>query len=232
MPRAFFDSYPVFYDTGVGPGWHRLNARFDCLIARHRKHIVGRRVLDVGSHNGRWSLAALATGASFVTGIEPRRDLVDTAETNLGQYGFDQAEFLVGGAIDTLSSVKPEVDTVFLFGVLYHVHQHVSLLQELSETNATTIIIDTQVSRAIGEPYVSLHTEPVEHHGTSAEEIYPGAGVAIVGRPSRHAVFFLLSQFGFHTQEIPWRPYLRKWSRLGLADYSAGARASFLATRA
>jgi FkbM family methyltransferase len=245
MPDAFFDSYPLFYDTGISSGWHRLNARFDCLIARHREHIVGRTVLDVGSHDGRWTLAALATGASYVTAIEPRPDLVDIAEMNLGEYGFEQAQFLVGGALDTLTSMKPKVDTVFLFGVFYHVHQHISLLKELSETNATTIIIDTFVTPARGEPSyirsdrepsyggsINFHTEPVDQDGTSFEEIYPGAGVAIVGRPSRQAVLFFLRQLGFSAQEIPWRPYLRKWSRRGLIDYAAGRRASFLAIRA
>ena len=192
MPQAFFDTYPNFYHTGIHPGWHRLNARFDCLIARHRDFIVGRTILDVGSHDGRWSLAALASGASRVTGIEPRPELVDTAKANLAAYGFDQASFLVGSGLETLRSMKPKVDTVLLFGVLYHVHNHVSLLQELWETNAAAIIIDTAVSPDLGEaPYgrnISFRTEPVDTRGTSAL-----AWRSLAGHPVRLFCFSFVS---------------------------------------
>ena len=235
MHRGFFDHYPRFYDSGIATRGQRLNARYDCLIARHLEHIEGRTILDVGSHDGRWSFAALTAGARNVVGIEPRAELVDVAERNLRAYGFD-AQFHAGDALETIRSDKPKVDTVFLFGVLYHVNYHVSLLRELWETHATSVIVDTWVAPNYGEaPYgrnLSFQAERLDWIGNGANEIYPGAGVAIVGHPSRQAVRFFFRQFGFTIKEVPWRPYLRKWGREGLGDYVTGKRATFLATRA
>src|SRR4051794_16319245 len=119
MQRGFFDQYPRFYESGLVFRGPRLNARYDCLIARHLEHIEGKKILDVGSHDGRWSLAALTAGAESVVGIEPRAEHVDAAERNLRAYGVEGAQFHVGDALETLITNKPKVDTVFLFGVLY-----------------------------------------------------------------------------------------------------------------
>lgn len=236
MQRGFFDRYPRFYETGIVHQGPRLNARYECLIARHLEHIEGKTILDIGSHDGRWSFAALTAGAQSVIGIEPRAELVDAAERNIRASGIDGAQFYVGDALETMIANKPKVDTVFLFGVLYHIHYHVPLLRQLWETEATSVIVDTWVAPNQGEqPYgrnISFRSERLDWIGNGANEIYPGAGVAIVGHPSRQAVRFFFHQFGFDIHEIPWRPYLRKWGRQDLGDYASGKRATFLATRA
>ena len=43
--------------------WNRMNERYEALFASNRDIFDGARVLDLASHDGRYSFAALKTGA-------------------------------------------------------------------------------------------------------------------------------------------------------------------------
>jgi hypothetical protein len=241
MPAGFFDKFPHFYTSGnaAWPGMkNRINARYDAVIGPHVGQLNGKRVLDLGSHDGRWSLAALKAGASHVTGIEPRQDLVTQAEENFKLAGIDPDHFTfyVGDALAVMDAERIRVDTAMALGVFYHLHYHVALLQRLRQSGAAHIIVDTQVSpRMIWfsrfKNTISFVTEDVGHIQNGAAEAYPGAGVSIVGHPSRDAVGFLFSNVGFSVTEVDWRPLLAKWSKDGLKDYADGERITFIAER-
>src|SRR3954470_3000649 len=49
---------------------NRMNERYEALFAGNRDIFKGARVLDLASHDGRYSFAALKTGAAHVTGVE------------------------------------------------------------------------------------------------------------------------------------------------------------------
>src|SRR4249919_1385884 len=76
----FFDDYPRFAETSrTAASMDRLNLRYEAIFAENRDILDGARVLDIASHDGRWSLAALATGARSVVGVEARPGLVANA---------------------------------------------------------------------------------------------------------------------------------------------------------
>lgn len=57
----FFDQYQQFYETGIPPNANRLRlrcrCRYDAIINANVNILEGAKVLDVASHNGRWSAA-------------------------------------------------------------------------------------------------------------------------------------------------------------------------------
>ena len=84
----FFTEYPRFFQTGRSDlRGRRMQHRHTALIEANRDAIAGKRVLDLASHDGRWSFAALAAGAHHVTGVEARRNLVESAHQTFGAYG-------------------------------------------------------------------------------------------------------------------------------------------------
>src|SRR5215217_6564807 len=91
----FFEDYPRFYSTGDAgiQSKPRLNVRYEAIFGENKDLFQGARVLDIASHDGRWSMAALACGAKSVVGIEARTDLVDHAVANLQHYGQDPGSF-------------------------------------------------------------------------------------------------------------------------------------------
>lgn len=55
---------------------NRLNKRHQFLVEPYLSDLSGARVLDLASHDGRWSYALSAAGASEVVGIEARADQI------------------------------------------------------------------------------------------------------------------------------------------------------------
>lgn len=100
----------------------RLNLRYEAIFGENRDIFAGASVLDLASHDGRWSLAALATGARSVVGIEARPELVKSAMENLAGYGYraDRARFVTGDVHDVLSTHDLGADVVLCLGFLYH----------------------------------------------------------------------------------------------------------------
>ena len=57
---GFFDAFPKFVETSqTGPWCERLNARYLALVHANRDIIRGATVLDLASHDGRFTFAAL-----------------------------------------------------------------------------------------------------------------------------------------------------------------------------
>ena len=109
-PRAFFDTYPRFVDTSeTGPWRERLNARQYALVDRQRSRLAGARVLDLASHDGRFSFAALAHGAAHVVGVERSGELVAASRANFEHYGIepDRFDFVQSDLFEFLAGAEP-----------------------------------------------------------------------------------------------------------------------------
>jgi hypothetical protein len=149
---GFFDAHPRFLETSkTGPALARLNARYKVLLHENRHLIEGRRVLDVASHDGRFSFAALRTGAREVVGVEHDPELVRHAVSHMEAYGVDPARYrfecrdLFPGFADLGT-----LDVVLCLGILYHVNEHLHLLSSIAEVEPEVVLIDTHVSQLDG----------------------------------------------------------------------------------
>jgi 23S rRNA G2069 N7-methylase RlmK/C1962 C5-methylase RlmI len=90
----FFDQYDEFYATSrVGSHPNRMNRLYKAIIEANIDVIRGRTVLDIASHNGRWTFAALMAGARHVIGVEPRVHPVDAARRTLSRYGISENRY-------------------------------------------------------------------------------------------------------------------------------------------
>lgn len=234
-PPGFFDRYPLFYSSGNTGRVPRLCARHEVLIGQNVDRIEGRRCLDIGSHDGRWTFAAIQAGAAHVVGVEPRAGLAASAERNLAAYSVPAARyaFAVADGRSYLRTAGRRFDTVFLFGVFYHVHDHVDLVRLVAETGADTVLLDTQLTQDANAlaPTVTFTAEPIDDISNNPQELLPGSGCSIVGHPSRAFVHFLFDRFGYEVAELPWAPALARWTGRTLEDYHAGARGTFRITK-
>src|SRR4051794_17029055 len=135
---GFFDSYPRFLRTSgseTQAGTGRLNLRHAAIIETNLDAIRGRRILDIASHDGRWSFAALMAGADHVTGIEAQPGLVASAVETMAEYEIspDRYRFIVGDVHEVINDLTPEsFDTIFCFGFLYHTVHHMRLFSSIA----------------------------------------------------------------------------------------------------
>lgn len=219
-PNRSFDAFPRFIATSAtGPWRDRLNARYDTLVHSNRELLQGARVLDLASHDGRFSFAALQNGASRVVGIELDPLLRREALENMERYGVPRAtyDFVRGDIFDQIDHVEP-FDVVFCFGILYHITDHMLLLSKIAAREPRYLIIDTHTSRLDGAVI-----EIRNAFGKSP----PPRGSYIEGHPTKAALESMLSSFG-------WTFEYFDWSASGLAesehagDYKSGKRVSVL----
>lgn len=247
---GFFDRHERFYSTSkTSPLPHRLNSRFDAIIAHNHEFLAGKRVLDIASHDGRWSFAALSAGAAHVHGIEPREELIAHAQATFSHYGVDDTRysFARGDVFDLLKGAH--YDVVLCLGFYYHTIRHAELLDLIERTGAQLVVIDTEVTpyadematkasddaRLIyGNPYgVQLLRDPVDDEQMAWSDSMTRNGHTIVGRPSRAAVDFLAKHFGYRSRRFDWRQYLAEHPEAAssMFDYADGWRDTFYLSR-
>jgi SAM-dependent methyltransferase len=127
---------------------NRLNWRAEMLLTRNQNLIEGKRVLDIASHDGRFSYACLKLGASHVTGVEGREELVKNSESNLKEFDKKTFNFIQGDIFDIFQSFKPgDFDTILCFGFLYHTLRQLEFFSEVKRLVPEALILDTTVCK-------------------------------------------------------------------------------------
>lgn len=247
---GFFDGFARFYKTSqTSPFPDRLNSRHRAIMERNAERFKGKRVLDIASHDGRWSFAALQAGAAHVTGIEPRQELIDNAAETFREYGIEPSrfEFLRGDVFDQIKGKK--FDVVLCLGFYYHTIRHAELLDLIERTGAEFIVIDTEVTPSSEEgadptngdprivyqnPYsVQMILDQVDDQQMAWTDSLTRNGFTIVGRPSRQAVKFMAKHFGYETVTFNWAEYFAAHpeAKSSMVDYAEGWRDTFFCSR-
>ncbi|MDI6909140.1 class I SAM-dependent methyltransferase [Nocardioides sp.] len=236
VAAGFFDRFPEFYDTSETSSFPwRLNLRHDAIFAEHADLFSGARVLDIASHDGRWSMAALDAGAAFVLGVEARPELVDRADATLRRYGVDEARFrfVAGDVFEVLAHEEPQVDVVLCLGFLYHTLRHNELFTRIRRTGATHLLLDTEIHRG-AEPVVRLADEHVARQGNAVADAFSYGDTVLTGRPTLAALDLLARTQGFDVERLSdWDGLLRDNPEADqVRDYRIGRRATLRLRRA
>jgi 23S rRNA U2552 (ribose-2'-O)-methylase RlmE/FtsJ len=233
----FFADYPRFYKTSqTSPYRGRLNLRYDAIFGENRDIFQGARVLDIASHDGRWSLAALACGARSVIGIEPRADLVKHASDNLAHYGYepDRFSFITGDVFDVFQERELDVDVVLCLGFLYHTLRYGELLHGIRQTNPRHLIIDTVSQSMMSKgAIVNVRAEHVEREGNAVIDVYSGDDTTLIGLPNLRAITTMVGAYGFTVERLSdWGGLLRDNPQLkGVGDYAQQHRVTMRCNR-
>lgn len=234
-PRApavsgFFDQYPIFATTSKTSDLVRLNYRHRLFMEPNRELFRDKRVIDVASHDGRWSFAALAAGAKFVLGIEARSAQVEDANETFEHYQIapQRYAFVCGDVHDELAKLAAsgeKFDVALILGFLYHTARQYEILQAVAAMECRHVIVDTMVVRNSTKPVLKLFFE----NTCSERNIYvPGRASALASRPSITAMQYFLAEFGYRTETlVPPSPMPRR----GANDYRNGTRFAFLASK-
>jgi len=198
---------------------NRLNERYNHIILPNLKHIVGKRILDMGSHDGRWMWAALESGASFVTGIEGRAETAARLIPQLTSKFPGQYEVIVGDVFDALANFdNSQFDTILCLGIFYHILNHDRLMRLMSQLQPEAIIIDSGLIDD-DDMIIKLQYEPTSN---------PLMGIGdqpqtLVGIPSRGCLNAIAKLHGYDVNYIVWdKESIRQHQDIG--DYLANAR--------
>jgi SAM-dependent methyltransferase len=233
MKQEFCDRFPRFLETTETiPSRSRLDARWRAIIGWNAAVLTGRRVLDLGCHDGRWSFAALEAGASHVIGVEARAHLAKKAAENFSYFDVAAGAYdiVTGDAVETLRGMKiGSIDILMCLGFFYHTLEHMRLLLEARRLGAEYIIIDTSISAA-KEPIIALAFEATEDTRNAVDYGLTGNNKALVGAPSRSGLLAMLDYAGYQADFFDWQNNaVGDWT--DLPDYAAHLRVTVRAQR-
>jgi len=226
--HVFAEDYPRFEEISeLTPRPERMNARYDALFASNRDIFDGARVLDLASHDGRYSFAALKTGAAHVTGVEVRESLIHKAQETFAFYGQDPEtyRFVCGDVFEVLARERFDVDVVLCLGYLYHTYRHTELMYRLHDLAPKHLILDTMVVPGTKPTLKVICEQDVADIRSAAQDAW-SVGRVLVARPTVPALQMLLDAYGFEIESMyDWKSRLAGRPPIpGLRGYTSGKR--------
>jgi predicted nicotinamide N-methyase len=230
----FFDDNPEFLDTSsTANSVERLNMRHVAMFEEYRDVLKGARVLDIASHDGRWSYAALDAGAAHVTGVEGRDYLVENAKKTFTEKGIDASRFtfINGDAHDVLTEGIGTFDVVMCLGFIYHTLRYAELFAGIRKTGAQRVLIDTRVSLD-KKPVISVYDNPVEKESMAVEDRFSNKGKTLAGSPSMPALSLMLNTYDYDViAQTDWYKVLQQFpgKERRVKRYVNGGRVTLLA---
>jgi SAM-dependent methyltransferase len=123
-----------------------LNSRIEVLLGKNQDCIRGKRILDIGSHIGTFSYAALKFGAKFVHGIDTESKTVERCQDLFRQHDVPSADyrFEVADVTELLNNLPENFyDTIFCFGTLYYLDEPLTLLRQMNRVASEAVLLDT-----------------------------------------------------------------------------------------
>ena len=201
---GFFTKYNKFGETStVASNLNRLDFRYEHCIERNKHLIEGKRVLDIASHDGRFTFAALrGAGAKHVVGIEARPNLVENARNTFSQYGVDPESFelITGDVFEEIKNIPTgSIDTAMILGFLYHTARQYELISMLSDLGVKSIIVDSKILRNVKKSFVLLKMEGTQ---TDAQIWDSSRDRVLSSVPSIGALELYLEEFGYQVTHL------------------------------
>ena len=191
--------------TGVACSVEDLNTRASIIVERSKAYISGKKILDIGCHDGRFIFACLKHGAKHVTGIELREENFKVAERVLPKY-FKHTRYKLKNRniFDYLERVRPgQFDTILCAGFLYHTSRQLEFLEHMDRLRPSALIIETLICDG---PDALLKARMADNgsRATSYE--------ASICTPSNHFIHKMFSERGFEVKNVdpisPRKTYL------------------------
>lgn len=184
---------------------NRLNRRHEFLVAPYASEIAGKRVLDLASHDGRWSYALSAAGAGEVVGVEAREDQIAQFDRYPAGEVKDRVRFVPGDVYVELPRLVEEgqrFDVVAVYGLFYHVMDHYGLLKLVKQLGAELVIIDSEFYLH-PDPVIRFATESTDSHlNTIAHD--RDQDIAPVAVPSAAALETMATSLGYDVTWADW----------------------------
>ncbi|MDH5458173.1 MAG: class I SAM-dependent methyltransferase, partial [Nitrospinota bacterium] len=225
----FPEDSPFLKEDSRGKRWaipyhfECLNGRVDTLLDRNVDVIRDCRVLDLASHMGTLSHAALQLGARHVHGIDTEEAMVSKGKDLFSRTEIspDAYRFEVKDAFEFLEACEPDsYDTVFCFGLLYYVMEPFRLLKLMARAARKCILLDTFTAR-----YAALQ-------GKDALQYYPNVSDEALDLPilltsltqSEKKDYRLPNAFPYKGKELalttfPSRALLEIWFQILRLDF-------------
>lgn len=175
---SFTAKYPEVFEQGelplIGtnakhgflkhPKHKHLDMRFERLFDAQPQCWKNQNVLEMACHNGRWAMAALASGASHVDGFDIQQDYANTATKICGKrfpedkFRFWKDDFRDANCYMKREAAPGQYDTITCLGLLYHLYDRLTVFQLVAGLKPKYFIVETFcMEKCEDQPMVRLN---------------------------------------------------------------------------
>ncbi|MEY2924976.1 MAG: hypothetical protein RLZZ337_1524 [Bacteroidota bacterium] len=218
---SFFEEYQEFTTSSeVGSDLNRLKYRYKNII--ESVSYKNKTVLDLGSHDGRWSFAALEAGAKSTLGVEYNESLILKANSIKKKYRWVNADFIKEDNISFLKNNNFKYDVILCCGVFYHTLKHLEYFKYMCESFNDCIILDTHIWPS-QDPMVHIQLESSTWDGNGYRNIDKDIDVngspknILTGIPSESYINTLAEGFGLSIEKLDYTKEIKNQHKL--VDY-------------
>jgi len=188
-------------------------------ILQHKEIFQNQNVIDFACHTGHMSFFCLEQGAKKVLGVDVRQSHVDAAKgvQEILKISNEVLEFKVADLHDYSNTARlcQDKDTVLLFGIMYHVHDHVNILNAVLQPSVKHVIIEVGNATSIvdlPEPLIHWKLETTEKHDAGSDSF--GKKVIPIGYGNLSWYKYIMAYFDFdlidHANGIFYNHHSRK----------------------
>ena len=142
LKQAITNDADKFFQVG---NEYVLNQELLEMLDQNIDIIQNKKIIDIGCNFGHWSAFAHHNNCLNVLGVDARQDNIDIAlllqqqlEISNTQMKFELCDV---HQHDRISQLCVDRDTVFLLGVMYHMHDHYDILKSICQSNVKNIVI-------------------------------------------------------------------------------------------
>ena len=218
---------PWFYEFDLGAHGHTRSSlppevfpihstRLDMVNRAVEGHFGARlrdvRAIDIGCHEGFYSVALAKKGVRHVLGVDVREENLRKARFVSEALGLANVSWRQGNCEDLRVEETGEFDLTLFLGLLYHLENPILCIRNIARLTKELCVIETQVvdevegtaewgSRDWTRPYhgvLALIDESGEYYDENRET---GAS-PVATCPSPKALEFMLKQAGFRRVEM------------------------------
>jgi tRNA (mo5U34)-methyltransferase len=168
--------------------------------------------VDVGCHEGFYSMAMAKNGIKRITGVDVRESNLRKARFVAGALGYSQISFRQANCEQLRAEDVGRHELTLFLGLLYHLENPMLCLRNISSITKELCVIETQVidevegttewgAREWTRPYqgaLALIDESGEFYNDNQET----GSTPIATCPSPKALLFMLRHAGFRSAEI------------------------------
>lgn len=197
-PEIFIDSVCADADQKFSPLESiKFNSNITNFLKNHNDIIKNQKIVDFACNIGKWGFFAVQNQASSVVGVDIRDNNLLLA--NSIKQDFNLPDCQIRFECSDIHNYKEnkrlcaDKDTVFLLGILYHIHDHYNILESICQSNIKSVVITTGIYNS-DEPVVWWKTEPTFELIAGWQD---NQQHILVGYPSIAYLDLLMSNLGF-----------------------------------
>ncbi len=190
----------------------RLNMLNSVVDAHFGDRLRDIECLDIGCHEGFYSLAMARRGVRRVVGMDGREENLNRARFVAAAMGVNGIEYRQGRVETLAADLARTFDLTLFLGVLYHVEDPMRCLRQVANVTGELCVIETQVvdevegyaewgAREWTRPYQGI-LAIIDETGEFAAGGRETGLSPMATCPSPKALLYMLKQAGFRRAEI------------------------------